>query len=96
VRPWALSGAAAAEVPNNRNNVKERADEKDACCSLGGDLLSLNHNACNTYGNRRDIAWEASGTWCGWAGTMLRDPPPSKDELSCTQQRAAPRTHLRS
>ncbi len=34
-------------MPNNRNNVKERA-KTDACCSLDGHHLSLNHIACNS------------------------------------------------
>ena len=39
-------------MPSNRNNVnlKERADETNACCSLGGHHWSLNHRdiACNS------------------------------------------------
>ena len=37
-------------MPSNRNNVnlKERADETNACWSMGGHHLSLNHTACNS------------------------------------------------
>ena len=47
-------------MPNNRNNVKERADETDACCSLGGHHLSPNHIACNSCfrQQRERMGWQ--------------------------------------
>jgi hypothetical protein len=58
-----------------------------------GHHLSLNHIACNICYNGQYMGREGSGTWRGWAGTMLRDPPPpSNDGLSSTQQKHAVHT----
>ena len=95
VGPLAVSGAAASCQQSRQHEGKGRRDGR-LLLSGRTPLEPQPHCMQQLFLLSYRVPWDGSGTWWGFGGPMLRDPPPSKDELSssCTQQRTRRCTRL--
>jgi len=95
VGPLAVSGAAASCQQSRQHEGKGRRDGR-LLLSGQAPLEPQPHCMQQLFLLSYRVPWDGSGTWWGFGGPMLRDPPPSKDELSssCTQQRTRRCTRL--